>query len=75
MIDENFEEILKNSEVMPMRRNYLLVEMSYLQPSINFDHAIQGIGSQRFFPILAHPERYGYFHQKLKMTLPLIYKI
>ena len=62
MIDDNFEEILQRGEVMPIRKNYLLVEMSYLQPSINFDDAIQKVMKKGFFPILAHPERYGYWH-------------
>lgn len=60
MIDSNFEDILKDNKVMPLAKNYLLVEMSYLQPSINFHVAIQKIASERFFPILAHPERYVY---------------
>ena len=62
MIDDNFEEILQRGEVMPIRKNYLLVEMSYLQPSINFDDAIQNVMKKGLFPILAHPERYGYWH-------------
>jgi tyrosine-protein phosphatase YwqE len=62
MIDDNFEKILEKGEVMPIRKQYLLVEMSYLQASINFDDATQSIMKKGFFPILAHPERYGYWH-------------
>ena len=62
MIDDNFEELLERGEVMPMRKQYLLVEMSYLQASINFDDATQRVMKKGFFPILAHPERYGYWH-------------
>jgi len=62
MIDDNFEEILEIGEVMPMRKQYLLVEMSFLQASINFDDAIQKVMKKGLFPILAHPERYGYWH-------------
>ncbi|WP_411030387.1 tyrosine-protein phosphatase [Spongiimicrobium sp. 3-5] len=62
MIDDNFEAILEKGEVMSLRKDYLLIEMSYLQPSINFDEAIQKIASKRYFPILAHPERYVYLH-------------
>ena len=62
MIDDNFEELLERDEVMPMRKSYLLVEMSYLQASINFDDATQRVMKKGFFPILAHPERYGYWH-------------
>ncbi|NHF61551.1 histidinol phosphatase [Flavobacteriaceae bacterium TP-CH-4] len=60
MIDANFETILEKGEIIPIKKNYLLIEMSYLQPSINFDSAIQKIASERYFPILAHPERYVY---------------
>ena len=62
MIDDNFEALLEQGEVMSMRKQYLLVEMSYLQASINFDDAIKSIMKKGFFPILAHPERYGYWH-------------
>ncbi|WP_298479695.1 CpsB/CapC family capsule biosynthesis tyrosine phosphatase [uncultured Maribacter sp.] len=64
MIDANFEVILEKGEVIPILKNYLLVEMSYLQASINFENAIQKIAERRFFPILAHPERYVYLHSK-----------
>lgn len=63
MIDDNFENILERNGVMPMREQYVLVEMSYLQPPINFDQAIVKLVSKRFYPILAHPERYGFLSQ------------
>jgi len=66
MIDSNFESILESGHVMPLAKNYLLVEMSYLQASINFDIAIQKIATNRFFPILAHPERYVFLHGRSK---------
>lgn len=64
MIDDNFEHILKEQQVMPMAQDYLLVEMSYLQPSFNFDIAVDKVKKKGIFPILAHPERYMYFHGK-----------
>ncbi|RIV74375.1 tyrosine-protein phosphatase [Flagellimonas aequoris] len=64
MIDDNFENILKDQQVMPLHKEYLLVEMSFLQPSFNFEMAIDEVARQQYFPILAHPERYMYFHQK-----------
>jgi tyrosine-protein phosphatase YwqE len=66
MIDDNFEELLARSEVMPMRKQYLLVEMSYLQPSINFDDAIIKTSGKQLFSILAHPERYNFLHGQMK---------
>jgi len=66
MIDDNFEVILENGGIMIMRKEFLLVEMSYLQPPINFDEAIIKVVSKRLFPILAHPERYNFLHHRLK---------
>jgi len=62
MIDDNFEAILLQDQVMPLRKEYLLVEMSYLQPPINFDEAATAISYKQYFQILAHPERYNFLH-------------
>ncbi|MGB5820441.1 MAG: CpsB/CapC family capsule biosynthesis tyrosine phosphatase [Saonia sp.] len=66
MIDDNFEMLLDTQNIMPLRSDYLLVEMSYLQPPINFTEAIIKIASKGFYPILAHPERYAFLHQQYK---------
>ncbi|WP_394749384.1 tyrosine-protein phosphatase [Spongiimicrobium salis] len=65
MIDVDFEKLLSDGEVLPLRKEFLLVEMSYLQPSLNFKEAIIKIAAKRFYPILAHPERYTFFHGHL----------
>jgi tyrosine-protein phosphatase YwqE len=64
MIDDNFENILEEKQIMPLNKEYLLIEMSYLQPSFNFDLAVNKIAQHKYFPILAHPERYMYYHSK-----------
>lgn len=64
MIDDNFETIMENGQVIALKGSYLLVEMSYLQPSFNFDIAVEKMAKRKYFPVLAHPERYMYFHQK-----------
>ncbi|MEO9891024.1 CpsB/CapC family capsule biosynthesis tyrosine phosphatase [Aurantibacter sp.] len=66
MIDSNFESILQNKQVMPLSKFYILIEMSYLQASINFDNSVQLISENRLFPILAHPERYVFLHGRRK---------
>jgi tyrosine-protein phosphatase YwqE len=66
MIDANFENLLERLEVMPIKKEYLLIEMSYLQASLNFDDAVKNITSHHYFPILAHPERYHYLHESNK---------
>ena len=60
MIDDNFENLLDKGAVMPIRKEYLLMEMSFLQPPLNFDQAIGSIARNGYYPILAHPERYNF---------------
>ena len=60
MIDSNFESILEEKRTMPLGPDHILIEMSYLQPPINFDEAITAVTHHRFFPVLAHPERYNF---------------
>ena len=64
MIDDTFEERLENGTYMPLRKRYLLVEMSYLQPPLNFEEAILQVARKGLFPVLAHPERYGFLHER-----------
>lgn len=71
MIDGHFESLLDDGGFMPLKSDYLLVEMSFLQPPLNFDDAIIKIVSKRFFPILAHPERYRFAHHKPKKIAKL----
>lgn len=63
MIDDNFEKLLEEGDILPLNKNHLLIEMSYLQPSINFDSAVKKIIKKQFFPVFAHPERYLYLSQ------------
>lgn len=65
MVDDNFETLLEEGTIMPLRKDYLLVEMSFLQPPINFDQSIIDIAAKRYFPILAHPERYIFLQKRM----------
>ncbi|SNR66209.1 Tyrosine-protein phosphatase YwqE [Maribacter sedimenticola] len=65
MIDSGFEKLMDDKKMMPLAKNYLLIEMSYLQASINFDKAIHKINEKGLFPILAHPERYIFIQGNL----------
>lgn len=65
MMDENFQNLLKNQDLLPIKDNKVLVEMSYLAPPANLFEIIADIQVKGFVPILAHPERYKTFHQDL----------
>ena len=64
MIDDNFGAILGENKVLPLSKQYLLVEMSFLQPPIHLDETLVEIKKKKLFPILAHPERYLFMHNQ-----------
>lgn len=64
MIDENFGHLLDTRSILPVHGTYILIEMSYFQPPENIKEIIFKIGTLGYIPILAHPERYSYYHNK-----------
>lgn len=69
MIDHMFADLLsksKKEDLLTIGGDYILVEMSYLSPSPNFDQAIFDLRMLGLQPILAHPERYSYYHHQFE---------
>lgn len=64
LLDEGFEILLEEGKVMPMKDNYLLFEMSFIDSHPNLGPIIQKMLENGYKPILAHPERYPYFSLK-----------
>lgn len=62
MLDDNFQKQLDSQELFTLKGNYLLIEMSYFQPPINLEEIIFKIKMKGYLPILAHPERYSFYH-------------
>lgn len=67
MLDDNFQRLLHNKDLLPIKDNKILIEMSYLAPPANLFETIAEIQVKGFVPILAHPERYKTFHQDLSV--------
>ena len=63
MIDYEFEKKLKNKEpFLTFGDNYILIEQSYATPYNNIENVIFDLNIAGYKPILAHPERYSYYH-------------
>lgn len=60
MLDDGFEALLENDLLIPIANRYVLIEMSYVAPTLNYENTIFKIQAQGFVPVLAHPERYNY---------------
>jgi len=62
-LDNQFHEQLSNDGLMPLPDNRLLVEFSQISRPRNLEEAIFAIGIKGYQVILAHPERYLFFHK------------
>jgi tyrosine-protein phosphatase YwqE len=63
-LDEWFMEKLRREEpLLTFGNGYVLFETSYINPPVQLHEAIFLMKSQNYKPVLAHPERYIYFHE------------
>lgn len=66
MIDEEFRALFKSESILTLKDNYVLVEMSYLNPPIQLHLILNELQTAGYQPILAHPERYNFYHNYFK---------
>jgi protein-tyrosine phosphatase len=65
-IDENFIENFKSNPLLTLKDNYVLVEMSFLNPPIQLHEYLFELQLAGYQPVLAHPERYSFYHSNFK---------
>lgn len=64
MIDDHFLTLLKSkSPLLTLHKNILLTEISYATPPVNLGAIAANILAEGYRPILAHPERYFFYHR------------
>lgn len=74
-LDEFFVKDLRNdSELLTIGKNTLLFELPFINPPIQLDEAIFLIQSRGLKPLLAHPERYPYYHNDLDRLKEMVNK-
>lgn len=71
MLDSLFEKSLQKDDIISFGDQYVLIEMSYFQPPENLKNIIFTLLSKGYKPILAHPERYTYYHRDINILLEL----
>ncbi|MFK7050307.1 CpsB/CapC family capsule biosynthesis tyrosine phosphatase [Flavobacterium davisii] len=64
LMDDHFVSLFKKKEVHTLKEQYVLVEMSYLNAPINLYDILFDLQVAGYTPILAHPERYLFYHQQ-----------
>lgn len=64
-MDEYFEGLMKQP-LLTLNGEMPLVEISFMSPPPQLAQWLFELASQGYRPILAHPERYNYYHQQLE---------
>lgn len=62
--DETFLQAIKANDLLHIGR-FVLFEFSYVIPPINIEEVVYELKARDYIPVLAHPERYLYYHSKL----------
>lgn len=65
MMDGNFSTGINQKKLLTLKNNYVLVEMSYTNPPLHLYETIFNLQLHGYQPVLAHPERYNFYHSKL----------
>ena len=66
MMDEKFIELIEKEQLLTLKDNLVLVEMSYFSPPINLYEILFQLQLKGYKPILAHPERYNSYHTNIE---------
>ena len=64
MLDDHFLQLLRNtSPLLTIHKNLLLTEQSFAAETDNLHHIAFEMITSGYRPIMAHPERYHFYHQ------------
>ena len=63
--DDHLIELIKHKDILSFGQNYVLVEFSFHTPPIFEDQLFFEMQMAKYKPVLAHFERYPYFHDSL----------
>ena len=64
MMDDYFIELLRKKQpLLTLTKNYILTELSYASMPDNLEQIAFEINVNNYQPLMAHPERYFYYHR------------
>ncbi|NQY66877.1 MAG: capsular biosynthesis protein [Flavobacteriales bacterium] len=63
-VDSEFDEKVKSKDIMTFGEKYVLIEVSFLNEPEYLDNTIFNLQLAGYIPVLAHPERYPYWHDR-----------
>ena len=66
LMDDTFVSLFKSEPLLTLKDNYVLVEMSYINAPINLYDILYELQLAGYKPVLAHPERYLFYHHRFE---------
>jgi protein-tyrosine phosphatase len=65
LMDDQFVSLFQSGKLLSLKDNYVLVEMSYINAPIQLYSILFDLQVAGYIPVLAHPERYLFYHKNL----------
>ncbi|MFI5148903.1 MAG: tyrosine-protein phosphatase [Bacteroidia bacterium] len=65
-LDYDFEQKLKNEKLLTFGKDFVLVELSFVNAPDNLFHIFFDMQMKGYRPVLAHPERYSFWHSNFE---------
>ncbi len=65
-LDENLMQLVQHEKLLTLKDNFILIEMSYLNAPIQLYDFLFELQLKGYQLVLAHPERYTFFHSNKK---------
>lgn len=62
-IDDHFITLFQSGNLLTLKDNYVLIEISYNNPPIQLYSILFDLQVAGYIPVLAHPERYLFYHK------------
>lgn len=62
LMDNQFVKLFQTGELLTLKDNYVLVEMSYMNAPMQLYNILFDLQVAGYIPVLAHPERYTFYH-------------
>ncbi len=63
MVNPNFIKLFQEGTLLTLKENFVLIEISYINPPIQLYDILFDLQIAGYRPVLAHPERYPYYHK------------
>ncbi|MBB4080240.1 tyrosine-protein phosphatase YwqE [Lewinella aquimaris] len=74
LVDENFGSLIETNDLLTLPGNQVLIEYSFVAPPPQRDDILFVLQAKGYKIVLAHPERYYYYHQNQQELADLVGK-